>query len=148
MISETTEDLVRDRFELMPLGTPPLKGVNRPLYVFTVIRPVEDDRLASRTPKATSSDGPPSFRPSRQPGPPARRTASCRCFRGEAGIGKTALAHHARMLAEASGGHFITVQCALLQTNNAFYAIRHALERVADKASLLATGWTSVASTC
>lgn len=133
VISETTEDLVRDRFELMSLGTPPLKGVNRPLKVFTVLRPVEDDRLATRQ----DAEGNVVGRAAELQAIKSAWDAACAqdgvvlLLRGEAGIGKTALAHHARMLAEASGGHHITVQCASLQTNNAFYAIRHALERVA-----------------
>jgi class 3 adenylate cyclase/tetratricopeptide (TPR) repeat protein len=133
VISETTEDLVRDRFELMALGTPPLKGVNRPVMVFTVIRPVENDRLA--LPQAT--EGKIVGRAAELQAIDAAWDATCGqdgvvlVLRGAPGLGKTELAHHACMLAEASRGHHVTVQCASLQTNNAFYAVRHALERAA-----------------
>jgi class 3 adenylate cyclase len=133
VISETTEDLVRDRFELMALGNPPLKGVNRPVKVFTVIRPIENDRLA--LPQAT--EGKIVGRAAELQAIEAAWDATCAqdgvvlLLRGEPGLGKTELAHHASMLAEASRGHHVTVQCASLQTNNAFYAVRHALERTA-----------------
>jgi class 3 adenylate cyclase/tetratricopeptide (TPR) repeat protein len=146
VVSATTNELVADRFETMPLGQWRLKGVDGPVGVFQVVRP--RDRVPQQRP-ASSASGPfigrdPELRrvldlwggtaaAQRAAGPePGAATGAMVLISGDPGIGKSRLtAVVAERTAEAGMGT-IDLQCSSYSVTSTLFPLRTALERYAN----------------
>jgi hypothetical protein len=137
VISDATQQLVEDYFELSSLGMRSLKGISRPVEVFRVLRSFDAGRLYDGTPVQTmlvGRDGSlnelcgywedvlASAHENRAASTPAV------IVRGQAGIGKSRLVGDFCSRVAAEGGTVLRSTCSPYHTNVALWPIARMLE--------------------
>jgi tetratricopeptide (TPR) repeat protein len=131
VVSESTHDLVRERFEFTDLGARALNGVSREMRVFAVQQP--KGLLQARFFTDLASVG--------REQETALLTAAWRRAMagatetvevvGDAGMGKSRLVQHLYSSAQADGHPPVVVRCSPLWTHTAFEAMRQFLLGIA-----------------
>lgn len=145
VISEQTLELVRGRCQVRELGARELRGIPRPVQVFTVVGSDPDEGVGSADPHpARTQQSDPALLRSlvgrdREEAALAAAWSEAEAggsrimaIGGEAGMGKTALAVRVSELAENRGGTTAVIRCASVQQGSAFYPLRRLVERSAD----------------
>ncbi len=129
LISETTLALARGFIEVEEYGSPPLKGVARPVKLFRV---VGERRVAQRADASSGPRGPLVGRHDEQmvidtAWARARHEGAVVCLRGHAGIGKSRLVAHATERA-LDDGTVLVMQCASLRSNESLWPVDEAIK--------------------
>lgn len=137
VISDATEQLVADYFELASLGTRGLKGISRPVEVFRVLRSFDAGRLYDGTPvqplligrDVPLSDLSGYWQEVLQSGKESRPpSTSAVIVHGQAGIGKSRLVADFCTRVAGEGGTVLRAYCSPYHTNVALWPIARMLE--------------------
>ncbi len=136
VISDDTYEIVRGYFEVEPLGTPAMKGIERPVAVYQVLRRTDAvQRLqaaAVRTPLVGRHDERRVLREAWDAlldSPATGSRVHTITLRGEAGIGKSRLADTLAADALSSGGTVLSAFCASDRQASRFFPVVGMLER-------------------
>jgi class 3 adenylate cyclase/tetratricopeptide (TPR) repeat protein len=129
LISEATFDLARAFIEVEDHGSPPLKGVARPVQLYRV---VGERRTPWRFEAVRDTSG---LLVGRQHELSVIDTAWARArdegavvfLRGDAGIGKSRLVDHAADMARQDGATVLIMQCASLRSNESLWPAAEAI---------------------
>jgi class 3 adenylate cyclase len=138
LISESTLDLAQRFIEVEDHGSPPLKGVARPVRLFLVVGerhvPWRFEAasgaarlLVGRHDERTAINAAWSR---------ARHEGGVVFLRGEAGIGKSSLVGHAARMARDDEGTVLLIQCASLRTNESLWPVTEAIRAFGSAAPL------------
>ncbi|MFZ4720598.1 MAG: adenylate/guanylate cyclase domain-containing protein [Ilumatobacteraceae bacterium] len=137
LISEATLELARPFIEVEEHGTPPLKGVARPV---TLYRVVGERRVPLRADASDGRQGPLVGRRDEQSviadaWSVAADEGSVVFLHGHAGIGKSRLVAHATDVARAAGATVLAMQCASLRINESLWPADEAIRGFAAAAT-------------
>ena len=137
LISEATLELARAFIEVEEHGSPPLKGVARPVKLFRV---VGERRVPGRADVSIGDAGPLVGRHEEQTvidtaWAHARDEGAVVFLNGHAGIGKSRLVAHATERARDDGATVLIVQCASLRSNESLWPVDEAIRGFAATAT-------------
>jgi len=122
VMSADTLRLVRDRVEVRSLGAQALKGIDRPVELFEVLR-VRADGDGAEDASGTLTVGRAAERAALDRAwEDAAQRSSYVVVNGEPGIGKSHLVRYARGLAP-QGGRSVVLRCSALHTNTPLYPV-------------------------
>jgi class 3 adenylate cyclase len=133
IISDATYDLVRGWFLVLPLGTQPLKGIDRPVDAFQVVEETEiDSRIHAQADLSPFVGRAEEVVALDEVWAEVEAGGSrAVVIRGAPGIGKSRLADVARRRIEARGGSTIETCCSTYHTTTALFPVRRLIERAA-----------------
>jgi tetratricopeptide (TPR) repeat protein len=136
LISEATLELARAFIEVEEFGSPPLKGVARPVKLFRVV----GERRVPWTDASTVGTVPLVGRHEEQTAidsawARARDEGAVVSLSGHAGIGKSRLVAHATERARADGATVLLLQCASLRSNESLWPVDEAIRGFAATAT-------------
>ncbi|WP_328520547.1 ATP-binding protein [Kribbella sp. NBC_00359] len=137
VISESTFDLVRERFDVTDLGPRQLRGVSRLVRVFTVRRPAERLSAPARLGRERPVVGRTAEMFALETAWQNVKNGSGEVINlvGDAGMGKSRLVQHLCESVRSAGGTGVVVRCSPLWTDTAFEAMRQFLMHAAGIAT-------------
>lgn len=130
LITADTLRLVRGRVDVVPLGAPSLKGINRPVELFRVLSVRQeddelwDDEVIGRVIERASL---------KRAWKVAKESGGYVVLAGEAGIGKSHLVRYTERLVRSDHGRHVTLRCSPLHSNTPLYPVVQQLTRLASR---------------
>jgi len=138
LIADSTRELIGDLFECADLGSVELKGFDRPVHAWQILRRSQADRFEARHGRRRNYD---LIGRAPELGRLRQRLAAARAGRGQvvviagdSGLGKSRLAR--QMLDEAgpAAGLLPVLQCSAYNVGSAFHPVRYYIERASGLA--------------
>jgi class 3 adenylate cyclase len=131
IISDATEDLIRNRFTVIPVPVDDLRGVGRPMRAYRVVGVADENRPGLDVANAQIVGRSAECAQIEQAwvAVSGRSKGKVLVLRGEPGVGKSLLAYYATQLAAADGAEQAVMRCSSLHMSDAFYPARRMIER-------------------